>query len=62
MESLKPATCVKTFRHSFVHALSVPPSPAFPCPYSLERGETSEERQRGDGEWEEGDAGRGRDH
>ena len=25
MESLKPATCVKTFRHSFVHALSLPP-------------------------------------
>ena len=24
MESLKPATCVKTFRHSFVRALSLP--------------------------------------
>ena len=47
MESLKPATCVKTFRHSFVHAPF--PSPAFPCPYSLERGETSDERRRGEG-------------
>ena len=49
MESLKPATCVKTFRHSFVPSRPFSPSPAFPCPYSLERGETSDERQRGEG-------------
>ena len=29
MESLKPATCVKTFRHSFVHA-PFPPAPSLP--------------------------------
>ena len=54
MESLKPATCVKTFRHSFVHAPF--PSPAFPCPYSLERGETSDGREKERGRAETNDA------
>ena len=35
---------------------SLPPSPAFPCPYSLERGETSDGREKERGRAETNDA------